>query len=108
METIEFAHKNIKFGEYCETLSNGKAKLLQILPINTKCLTKQFIEYDTSYEDKEGNLKHFPLKEGKALLLIFYVEEYEHLFTTLRRDSKENRVKYMGRVGEEFKVAINE
>ena len=108
MEIIEFAHSYTKFGLYCEILMNGKAKLLQILPIHTKDLSKEFVEYDNSYEDSNEKIKFYPLKEGKALLLIFYIAEFEHLFTTLRRDCKENRLKYMGRIGEEFKVVINE
>jgi hypothetical protein len=109
MNNIEFGHAFMKFGIGCEALmDSNKAKLLQVIPTHTKHLSKEFIDYDTKYEDRDGKPKNYIFRNGFVLLLIFYIEESEHLFTTLRKDNAVNRDKYFGKEGEEFMVIIND
>lgn len=76
----------------------GRAKLLQVLPVELADLTAEFLDFDTFYGK-------YPLpKRGKYLLLIFMKPGNMDLFTTLRRSTPEKERFYTSQVGEVFYI----
>lgn len=70
--------------------------------------SETFIKYDTLVEDeKEEFNEPFTISPyDEYLLLVFYDELFCFTFLTLRKDTKENRLKYMRNIGKVFKVEI--
>ena len=67
--------------------------------------SETFLKYDTFADEREEPYSIDPNKE--YILLIFIEANYNtHTFLTLRKDTKENRLKYMRKIGEVFKVEI--
>lgn len=78
------------------------ATLIDAHPIEK--FSEVFSYYDTCHEN---HIDPFTFDEkSKYLLLIFYDAPNEHLFTTLRKDTKENRLKYFRNIGREFVIEI--
>jgi hypothetical protein len=106
MKQIKFSHKYYKL-----PMNVGTATLLQVLTINKEDLSPEFVEYDTSYPangkySEEGTPdKHYPLPNGKLLLLIL---QTGWIWTTIRRWTPEKERYYRGSIGETFNIAIEE
>lgn len=80
-----------------------KAILIDVHVVNKT--SEIFHVYDTA-NDLEEIPKDF--SEETQLLLIFFDTDYDHVFITLRKDDKENRIKYFKNIGQEFSVEIRE
>ncbi|AKL98283.1 hypothetical protein [Endomicrobium proavitum] len=66
-----------------------------------------FVNYDAAYLTDDCSIKFHDLPDGKYLLLLFV--GYDNiLFTTLRKNNKENREKYAKNVGRYFEIIIEE
>jgi len=96
---IDFVFKHYKLlnykGEYIK-----RARLLSVLHVKLEDIPNELLVYDTD----EGSFI-LPTK-GDYLLLIF-LKPYEeqggsNLFTTLRKDNKENNLKYNTNIGKIF------
>jgi len=112
MPKIKFSHKYEKLYDMVTKNIVGKGTLLEVFDAKTEDLDKEFIQYDTEYIDKNGNLKQYPLPNGDVLVLLFYVvllDNRDMMFTTIRsawRESK--REYYRSKRGEVFDVVIEE
>ncbi len=97
MRLIKFSHQYAKL----RCINAGmEAKLVEVLEVNLKDLSKAFLDYDTD------NGKYKLPNSGKYLMLIFEAEG--GLFTTLRSMYPEKKKEYYrALISEEFKVLIN-
>ena len=71
MNRIKFSHEYLKFPQNWGEA--GAVRLLDVWLYDTKGFSKDFIEYDTTYSEKDGFtevFKNYPLPEGKVLILV--------------------------------------
>ena len=102
MNKIKFSHKYKKL----EGIEISKpVVLIDMMDIDLCCLSRFFLEYDTLYVE-DGISKHYPLKNGRYLLL-FFVDKNFRLFTTIRRLTINKEKYYLSNIGYEFEVVIN-
>lgn len=99
MNQIIFSHR------YRKLLGNDneiihKARLIQVLPVDLKDLSKEFLDYDTDYGKYKLNFSI------QYLMLFFLKEDNNNLFTTLRTKSKRKEEYYKRKIGEEFEIVI--
>lgn len=103
--TIKFSH------QYDKLFFNGEqvkaAELIQVLMVNKKELTKEFLDYDTNH----GQYK---IRPGDYLLLLFKTSFPYHVFTTLRPawsrlhgNHTSKMAYYQGLVGRNFHVVLD-
>jgi hypothetical protein len=85
--------------------AGNKAILLQMSTVEKEKLNKNFIAYDTCYEDKHGNLHYYELPSGKLLCLLFFSKTGE-LFTTMRPYNMGKEIYYREKIGKWFKIVI--
>jgi hypothetical protein len=99
---IRFSH------DYFKIMGIEKeANLLHVFRTHYDKLDKDFIGYDTCYEDEKGNLLYYQLPKAELLCLLFFSKNGE-LFTTLRRWTPSKEEFYKSMVGKWFKVIIGE
>lgn len=103
MEKIKFSHKYRKF----EIMEDKDFELLQILKVNYKDLTREFIDYDTFWcEGTEYGFYELPKTD---LLILFFKEPLTYrLFTTIRRWTPEKEKYYKSKIGKSFKIEFTE
>lgn len=89
---IKFSHKYPKLHE------QTSARLLTLAIQNKSDLSEKFLEYDTAYEGG-----HYPLKDGKYMVLVFLGNELIP-FTTVRSYSEEKFEYYKSGIGATFKI----
>ncbi len=101
---IKFSNYYYKLGTHGKKLPDRQALLLQVLTVNLEDLSKNFIEYDTSFPG--GNYK-LP-KKGKYLLLIFvkFPSYLGESFMTLRRYTTKKDAFYRKYTGEWFDIIM--
>ena len=106
--TIKFSH------EYQKLPNAFSARLVHACVVNLKDLHPEFIEYDTTYYASKslhkGEKRHFQLKSGKYIMLMFLANEPmgRSLFTTLRPAWPTAKVDYYVRnVGNVFAIDID-
>jgi hypothetical protein len=109
MKTIKFSHFYLKFGE---KISDGsEVALVGVQRVFLQNLTKQFLDTDTAYINKDGTISHYELpKSGEYLHLTFRLMEGGNgwEFSTLRRLTPQKAEYYSKALGETFKVEITE
>jgi hypothetical protein len=112
MKTIKFSHFYLKFGE---KISDGsEVALVGVQRVFLQNLTKQFLDTDTAYINKDGTISHYELpKSGEYLHLTFRMEgsgkyAISWEFSTLRRLTPQKAEYYSKALGETFKVEITE
>jgi len=115
METkrvIKFSHRYCKFDTPPE-----RVQLLHVFRENAKSLGGEFINYDTTYEEKDGEMGQYALPTGKVLVLLFEgLKDYGELglmgsffvFTTIRRWTKEKERYYRENIGKRFEVVMTD
>jgi len=102
MKSISFSHRYEKMPSV--TVDN-RAMLLQVFRVGKSNLSSYFLDYDTRYKE-EGMTKHYPLKDGPLLLLLFNWDDT--LMPTLRSWNESKEKYYMDSVGQYFEVIIHE
>lgn len=80
-------------------------RLIQVLSVDKSELSKEFIDYDDTYDDPDGKPAHFPVPEGPLLLLL--LETGGELWTTLRRSYPTKEKYYKDLVGKEVTIQID-
>lgn len=102
MITVKFSHRYNKMPKFFEN-----TKLMQVLVIDRKDLTKEFELYDTAYEEgyMDKVTKYYELpKWGKLIILFFKTED--QLWTTMRYWTPQKEDYYKSHVGEEVEIAL--
>jgi hypothetical protein len=100
----------IKFSqEYYKIVCIDKEanNLLAVFRTHYDKLDKDFIAYDTAYEDKEGKMCFYQIPKTEVLVLLFFSKNGE-LFTTIRRFIPSKEEYYKSMVGKWFRVRICE
>jgi hypothetical protein len=101
---IKFSHRYSKLIR-TESSKNGylvkEAKLLEVISVLIKNISKEFLDYDT--DDGKYELP----KKGNFLMLIFQKSKYD-IFTTMRRYTPEKYVYYKLKIGQVFDIEIME
>lgn len=101
MKRIGFSH------DYHKLHYQTKAQLLQCVRIMRCEIDERAYVYDASYYDENDDLKFFPLEDGDYLRLLL-MGDYGIPFTTYRKDTPENRAKYLDSVGNWFEIYVKE
>jgi len=121
MNKIKFSHNYDKMPFHKE--DSFEATLLDVFLAETSELSKQFIEYDTQYSEKDyvgvqsdlsGNTfiptktKSYPLPNGKVLVLLLWSwgEISKHVWTTIRRWTPEKEAYYRSIRGQTVEIVI--
>jgi hypothetical protein len=66
------------------------------------------LDYDTEYWNEDGSdILNYPLPKGQVLVLLF-VDDCNKVFTTIRRYTPEKEIYYKSKIGEDFKIKIEE
>ena len=87
-------------------LSKG-ATLIRMEEIHDiRHLPENFIDYDSVYNDSQGNKKHYPLKTGQKYLVLYFKDTKGTLFTTIRRWTKEKYIYYFESQGYSFDIEV--
>lgn len=106
MNQIKFSHRYPKLHDQKE------AVLIKVFGRERCNMTVKFIEYDTVYTEEyaigmfaEPVLGHFPLPDGKYLVLVFLGCDLIP-FTTVRRFTDEKYKYYSEAIGKVFDIII--
>ncbi|MBI2135733.1 hypothetical protein HYU06_01540 [Candidatus Woesearchaeota archaeon] len=107
MQTIKFSHRYFKMPINIET---KVTYLLGIQKIHYNNLSKGFIDFDTLYNDKEGNLFYYKLPKTDLLILTLFSDSDQspRIWTTVRRWAPQKEEYYKNLVGQEVKILIEE
>jgi hypothetical protein len=107
---IKFSHS------YYKLKGVKKATLLSIRKVDDlKCLSADFLNYDTKYWNETKKTSEFyPLEYNKPHLILFFYAENKsdrsefvgHIFTTIRRFTPQKEAYYNSLIGEEFEVIV--
>jgi hypothetical protein len=100
MIDVEFSHRYKKMPSK-EMLNSELTHLLAAIPCWKDSFSASFIEYDTAYEGG-----HYPLPEGKWLLLLFGTGNI--LWTTVRRWDTGKEAFYKRHLNEAVNIKIVE
>lgn len=92
----------VKFNHNYSKLHGQKSGFLcWVTPfLMDKNFTDEAYQYDT-----DGK---YPLEKGKIYMQLVFLGDKEIPFTTYREDNLENRIKYVGHVGELFEFEVIE
>lgn len=99
MPKIKFSHDYVKLPEEWD---DTEALLLCMTDELKEDLEKKcpaFLKYDTHFR---GEVGHYPLPEGRLIILFFVHLPTGHLFQTIRRYSEEKYEYYDRLVGDVF------
>lgn len=102
MINIRFSHRYKKMPKFFED-----TKLMQVLIVDRKELTKEFEEYDTAYEEgyMDKVTKYYELpKWGKLIILV--LKTGNELWTTMRFWTPQKEEYYKSHVGEEVEIVL--
>jgi hypothetical protein len=102
MRKIEFDHTYLKLFKVDRS---EPATLLDVIETNTKDLSAELLDYDTTYY-WDGSKRNRALDINMNCLLLIFVSGNNVMFTSIIRDNKENRDLYMGSIGKDFAVDI--
>lgn len=99
MKQIKFSHDYYKLpAPYANVV-----RLLQVMRVDPKTLSKSFVEYDTEYPPG----KQFYELPASECILLFFMAHRNQLFTTIRRYTPEKWDYYSKSVGEDFTLVIS-
>lgn len=88
-----------------------EAYLISVCKVYLPDLPFRFLNYDTTYEWKNGRPIQYPLNAEDYIILTFYANDYESqnlLFTTIRPHTKEKESYYRCKIGQLFEIIIEE
>ena len=103
---IKFSHKYLKMPFFVED-DDKETILIQIFVCEKKDLSEDFIDYDTEYNDENGEFKNYLLPEGKLIVLVLHTEGMHGFWTTLRRATPDKERYYRSLIGSRVKIIIN-
>ena len=105
MNQIRFSHRYRKMPTD-EDLAKGTV-LVSIQSLEKESLHPNFLNYDTSYGDIDifGDSKHYPLPEGRVLLLLLLTNK--HLWCTIRSYTPGKEAYYYSMVGKPIEIVIS-
>lgn len=88
----------------------GCTNLLQLFICDYKDLSRQFKEYDVTYEKENGDPDEYELPKGKLIVMLLetFVDDMQinSVWTTVRRYTPEKYAYYQSIVGEEVQIII--
>lgn len=100
MNQIKFSHFYSKF--FSLVKNGSEVMLLQVLKVKYMDLSDEFKVYDTSIWS--GGFYELPRTD---LLILFFRHDLG-IFTTIRRSTSDKERYYQSKVGQQFKVVIDE
>ena len=102
MKTLEFAHPYTKIPSGLrEPGEIAGFRLLAVTKVERNGLSDEFIDYDSRYES-DGELRHYDIKPDDTFLLLIIgpaTNGRGPIWTTLRQDNAETRLKWRPEVG---------
>lgn len=101
LKSIKFSHDYVKLPKTWEGTGAVLMAIAQVDIEELKRTNPAFIEYDTTYIDKE-KVSNYPLDFKDGLILFFVHLSTGHPFTTIRRDYVSKSEYYHGAIGETF------
>jgi len=107
IKTIKFSHFYEKLNHSCEGIPNPPqyAKLLEVFLQHKDNLHPDFIDYDTTYFNREKNKwEQYKLPDDLLIVLLFKSDCF--LFTTLRRFTPKKYEYYRENRGKLFKIVL--
>lgn len=105
MNKIKFSHNYFKI-DFFPLGTIFSAKLLHVFVEDSKNFQEDFVDYDTAFINQENGLReNYVLPKGKVLVLLFF-NNYDRVFTTIRRWTIEKEDYYRSKIGERFQVVI--
>lgn len=105
MQKIKFSHRYFKMPEnFSDTM------LLQVFTVPREELGIDFVGYDVTWENPNGDVEEYPLPKGMLLVLLLasFVNGREVLWTTIRRWMPTKELYYRGLIGEKVQIVIEE
>jgi len=100
--------KRIGFSHYYSKLwGQTKAQLLQCVKVMRCEIPEEAVFYDTRYVILPKGHGYYTLEDGNYLRLLLMGNK-DIPFTTYRKDTEENRKKYLGAVGDWFEIYVKE
>lgn len=97
---IRFAHN------YAKLYGQKSARLLDVILIARDDINFEAVNYDTSWFDEVTlGIHYFELENGEYLRLTF-IGDKGIPFTTYRKNTPENSLRYLLNIGEEFVVFV--
>lgn len=99
---IKFNHNYFKLKKPFYEQMYPIAKLIQVLKVNSKELSEDFLKYDTSYYG--GN---YTIDKDKDYLLLILLTPTGSIVTTLRNYTTDKEEYYKCCVGDHFDIYIN-
>lgn len=105
MNKIKFSHRYYKMPE-----DVSETTILQVIEIDRKELSDDFVSYDTGYKNENGDYEEYPLPKGKLILLI--LESLQEgmqsiIWTTIRTAWPPHKVQYYkDLVGQEVEIVL--
>lgn len=106
MDVIYFSHIYEKMPREEDGSIVKQSQLIEVFIEDLNKMSKIFLDYDTKYLDKKGEIKYFNLSEGKYIILL--LKHKDRLWTTIRKWTKEKEEYYRSKIGEIFTIKINE
>ena len=79
--------------------------LLCITDISYELLSKKWLDF-LLYDTYIGNGEFYYISSYDKYMILFFIGTCGNLFTTLRKDTEENREKYSDKIGQVFKLEI--
>lgn len=110
MNKIKFSNEYDKMMYNAEGIIPKRAILMETFIKEAEELHPRFIEYDTSFVDKHGQLCQYKLPNGKNIILLLksYIHDTMMIWTTIRRYTPQKYEYYSKLRGEEFDIKILE
>lgn len=105
MRTIKFSHKYYKMPK-----DISDTTLYQVFVVKDTELSNVFRGYDTTYENRFGDAREYPIPDGLVLVLLFSsLSDYrDFLWTTILRWTEKKEKLYRSLMGEDVKIEIVE
>lgn len=100
---LKFTHKYYKMPPQ---ITVGETFLLQVFVCDRSELSRDFVDYDVSYENEAGDCEEFELPEHGKLIVLLLQTDGRTLWSTIRRWSKEKEAYYRSMTGSEVAVVF--
>lgn len=104
---MKFSHSTYhKFG--WGTMFPDETFLVGVTKGKVKDMPKDFLDYDTRYEDEKGEGKNYPLNFDEGLLLFLYDPKWQRVFPTIRRWTPKKEEYYRSKLGQKLPMELVE
>jgi hypothetical protein len=102
---MEIAFSHTGYLKFDDVEIDRKVMLLEVFVAKTSDLGEEFVEYDTTYIERDGAKKNYKLPGGKIIILL--LRDYGgSLFTTVRRFTERKYEFYRNGRGKMFDLSF--